>query len=1506
MKTNNAIINSIMKNSLKYICAVLILLGMSASAWAISGYETIIWSEQGLSEGEAVSTTPYSIGTYFQVACAKMSGSNPPKYYAANNGLRCYVPGYSTYGNKFTVSLTDAGTAAGVKILKVVYNATHGYSRTTYFTYSPTPASSTTTSATYNFSSSVTSASAQVSTEASNAAQCSLHSITVYYADEDVPSGPSIEVLNSNDIPVSNYSFGTTDVTSGNATFKVNGLCLEDYGSGYYMVASFSEGGEYFSVSNYYLENLNNNSLTISYSVAGNGTYNGNLNIWGWIGYGCPGYGYGGEIVEINIPFSVTITGACTDRTITMSNFSKDYGAADFVPDHTVSAGSGTKTWTSSNTSVATIVDGKVHIVSAGSTTITLNVAAADGYCEVSKSCTMTVNAVAPTVSDFTVTSYTNNKITVSNANASQITNKGGANITRYGYIYSTTASTTSTLTFGASGVNDANVGTNNIELNTKYAAKDITGLSADTTYYVRAYAYNGSAYGYSSAIRTVTTKCAVTYAANGGTGSTTDASSPYEKLSDVTVLANGFTPPSGKKFVDWLGSDANHYNPNDVINDISTDMTLTAQWDDVTYKDYVFACADFDLDTEDSDPILVTSRSGINIMATKKLSLTVTGALSGHRVTLTGTDLKFYKKTTEAPIRYVELTGSNSLVAPFADQEVYVSYNPSPTGTGAVATPDIVVACDGYEETFSNLIKARNLPEAIAIVTKVGSTWQALPANIGSESTPAPTMVTTATVSDILTAYGPSTVQYKLWPAVTVNSSNDRFGTATADAPAVLHGDYLRFAGNSNYGLWANKSTTNNGIKNYAAITTINSPLDNDPAYEWKITTTEVDGQFVYTLQTDQTNNSHNLRLWGSKWGTYDDSHGQAEVYILPLVPTETADVTVMEWGTNMIAVKYANAGTVASGTFKARIGTADQTTVTCASLGGDIYKLTGVGALQDNPAKTLTLNMTETSTAKQAVFAIPLIVTDSKTEAQLCSYAAGGNGSTLITEGRKIAKGLDVIIRSGGTLTTGTAQGKFANLYIYPGGKAEFTNNIEFSNIYLRGGFSWLDAEKDYRLPQMKVDEDIMIDGVQSTGNGVYYDLYLDKRRYYMMAVPKDVTLESMTDEEDGDDATIWLKQYSGKGRTQTLKVSGWVNISGNKLLRGVGYEMSIKPRNGRTIGILRMPLLQATAWTNEGECTPAVKAWGYNDENVMANNKGWNFIGNPYFTAFQVSAADGTVMEVRDMVEHKPDGEHWDGTWDWTTSEAVKYVTIPCKMYDDYVDERALNFKLESFYPFFIQAKLDGNLTFTGSPVLKAPSLLRKAVAAREIMIDFSISDGNGTLDKAGLTISDDYSVDFDMEDKEKTIANNDYLKIYTMVGEYRTAFNSLPEAAAALPIPVGYIAPTNGEYTISLQENGDYSKVKHVYLTDYTTAQTVDLLTAEEGYTFETETGEINNRLALNVILKGEEDDPPIVTDLEGIDSDYNVPVKFIYQDKMYIRYRGVIFDAVGKKVSEINK
>ncbi len=893
----------------------------------------------------------------------------------------------------------------------------------------------------------------------------------------------------------------------------------------------------------------------------------------------------------------------------------------------------------------------------------------------------------------------------------------------------------------------------------------------------------------------------------------------------------------------------------------ITTNTTVYAKWTAKTYEHLIFSCVDFDLVTEDGEPVLVTSRNGVNVMATKKLILDVSGAVAGHRITLSGTDLKFYRNDGT---RFIELTGANSLTAPATNQIVYVAYNPSSAGTGAIVTPDITVACDGFEETFSGKVKARNLPDAVAIVARVGDTWHALPANITTASTPAPIMVDVTTEVGILKAKGPSTVSYKLWSTATVNSVNNRWGDVSAYTPAAMNADHLRFAGNDNKALWANNSSSSNGINNNAAITAATDFADNEPAYEWTVTTTETDGQFVYTLQTTQTQNQNNLRLWGNKWGTYG-TYGITELYILPLTVVQTADITVMEWGTNEIAVKYANAGNVASGTFKAKIGTGSQTDVTCTTLGGDIYKLTGVGNLQNNPAKTLVL--TESETPKQAIFAIPLILTLNKTDAEISSLAAGGDGTTKITEGRAIAKNLDVIVRSGGKLTTSTAAGNFKDLYIYPGGKADLTNNIGLQNIYMRGGFSWLElpnkTEENFRFPQLKVTDGVEIDGVKD--NGIYYDFYADYRMYYMIALPKDVYLSEVTNEENTKTFSAKVKWYDGSKRAGDNPMANcWVS-PGDRLERGKGYEIAVQPRNSRSLGILRFPLMQGEEWTDEDDCTPAVRAHGmtaYLAGSVSANNVGWNIMGNPFFSAF-TAGTDGIATD--GLIPHKVNNR-WDGTYEWTTTE-TKYFTIPKKTYYDYDDVRATSEKLESFYPFFIQAETSGNLSFlSDNRSLKAAPTFMRNTKMREKIFDFILENANGERDRAGLNISDDYSDKFDTDDKEKTIeSGTKYMKVYTITDNYRVAFNSMSEARAAQKIPVGIIAPQQGTYLFTIPDDITIADIEVVNLIDYQEGITTNLI--YDDYEFSTQAGEHNQRFALNVVMRT----PEVVTELDNTGS-----------------------------------
>ena len=69
------------------------------------------------------------------------------------------------------------------------------------------------------------------------------------------------------------------------------------------------------------------------------------------------------------------------------------------------------------------------------------------------------------------------------------------------------------------------------------------------------------------------------------------------------------------------------------------------------------------------------------------------------------------------------------------------------------------------------------------------------------------------------------------------------------------------------------------------------------------------------------------------------------------------------------------------------------------------------------------------------------------------------------------------------------------------------------------------------------------------------------------------------------------------------------------------------------------------------------------------------------------------------------------------------------------------------------------------------------------------------------------------------------------------------------------------------------------------------------------TFNSEAGSISGRFSINAI-KGVRPVPTGIDIVGGTDS--KEPIKFLYHDKVFILHNGVIYDATGKKVREINK
>ncbi|MDY5650963.1 MAG: hypothetical protein SPF23_02845, partial [Paludibacteraceae bacterium] len=253
---------------------------------------------------------------------------------------------------------------------------------------------------------------------------------------------------------------------------------------------------------------------------------------------------------------------------------------------------------------------------------------------------------------------------------------------------------------------------------------------------------------------------------------------------------------------------------------------------------------------------------------------------------------------------------------------------------------------------------------------------------------------------------------------------------------------------------------------------------------------------------------------------------------------------------------------------------------------------------------------------------------------------------------------------------------------------------------------------------------------------------------------------------------------------------------------------------------------------------------------------------------------------------------------GPWEWVNDD-IRYVTIPADNGQDYWQEKFSSATLKPFKNFFLQIATSGDLSFALASRQNSPA---RYLEAQKREVEFEINLANGSHeDHTGLLIAEQYSPAYEINaDLEKMIGS---MSVYTIYGGYNLAYNALSPDDAKQFIPIGYVAPSAGEYTFSLDDNSDVNEIDHIYLTDYQESVTVDLM--EQDYIFMTTSGKNESRFAINATLKEETDTP---TDIDiingGGDLNADAPQKFIYHDKMYILRNGVLYDATGKKVREI--
>lgn len=382
-----------------------------------------------------------------------------------------------------------------------------------------------------------------------------------------------------------------------------------------------------------------------------------------------------------------------------------------------------------------------------------------------------------------------------------------------------------------------------------------------------------------------------------------------------------------------------------------------------------------------------------------------------------------------------------------------------------------------------------------------------------------------------------------------------------------------------------------------------------------------------------------------------------------------------------------------------------------------------------------------------------------------------------------------------------------KEASLTIAGDAAQAFNNYTASANIY-----DYYFSSSTYSM--------ILNESANVTVNGDFKQkIYLEnEKEWYFLSMPFDFVVGDVTAES----GAFVIRTYDGaKRNTENSNEGNWSD--------NLGADVEIKAGTGfilQTSEETWVTFKAKTGGTNhafkkQSDVIKTPLAANNSNSSASAANTGWNMVGNPWQTYYNIHNMDYTAPFA---------------VWD----SGYRYVTYSPED-DDYA--------LSPFQALFVQCPngittidFPANGRQLTSEVTSQNPARRLAKRNRQL---FDIQVANGELsDKTRLVVNPDAALDYEIgRDASKFFANGSATpQIYSLDAEgTEYAINERPADSGTLKL--GILFAADGEYTLSAIRN----EMGQVVLTDHETGIRTDL--QQSSYTFEAEAGANNTRFSL---------------------------------------------------------